>query len=434
MKRRLLSILLCAFLVTSSVLPCSVYADEEETASEQAKKDTAGDEEKEEESGDSSSDEKSSADEVGESGDDNGSEAGESSASDSGESSSSDSGESQDNNSEAAAGDEAGADIGNNSAENTGMTDAEPASDNTELPDSLPETEPAADISDEEIIHYEIVDDEEQVDEVLRTEVDEDGNTVVVVGTEELVLEEETEILDFDVTDAFEVTADKAEAPSVADKSWDKYAVSYEYNWDNSQNCWYWGMYGNGECYKTEEGTYDANVRHKVGLYCDGENVYFMIQYAKANGAFVCNSDYNFTIDGQQAKFTVAFSDDNSGIQANRPAGEYDVTILNGDSASSSYEAYGTVGTLYVTDDNVSNVLEMKIPLSTLKLQNPNINIDNFSMVGFYDPNLTYRTVSCAGAGNSAVPFAIGSFLIFAGALYSRRRTYGRILYDIYNC
>ena len=37
---------------------------------------------------------------------------------------------------------------------------------------------------------------------------------------------------------------------------WNSLPESYEYNWDNSQNCWSYGVWVDGVCYKTEEGSY----------------------------------------------------------------------------------------------------------------------------------------------------------------------------------
>ena len=46
---------------------------------------------------------------------------------------------------------------------------------------------------------------------------------------------------------------------------WENLPCTYEYNWDNSQNFWQWGVWIDGVCYKTEPGTYSTDVRHKIG-------------------------------------------------------------------------------------------------------------------------------------------------------------------------
>ena len=66
---------------------------------------------------------------------------------------------------------------------------------------------------------------------------------------------------------------------------WNDKPYSYEYNWDNSDNCWYYGVWYDGQCFKTPEGTYDTTVRHKMQLYSDNEYVYMHIVISEDYGS-----------------------------------------------------------------------------------------------------------------------------------------------------
>lgn len=193
---------------------------------------------------------------------------------------------------------------------------------------------------------------------------------------------------------------------------WDGLPCSYEYNWDNSNNCWYYGVWVDGVCYKTPEGTYDTNVRHKMQLYCDGEYVYLHIifsrdYYAKFNG-----EDYQFWINGNMAAFQVEWP--NGGTITNNltnvGSGIYDVEIRHRDSSMSYSVVNNSKGKLKVNENNLNDELEIKIPLSEMKYQNNNINLDTISTIEFFTPNLMYRRISAAGT--STYPFILGIICI----------------------
>ena len=65
----------------------------------------------------------------------------------------------------------------------------------------------------------------------------------------------------------------------------------------------------------------------------------------------------------------------------------------------------------HVTDNGINNELELKIPLSALQAQNGSVNLDNFSMIQFFTPNLMYNKISAAGSPTGAEPFAAAAFL-----------------------
>lgn len=218
---------------------------------------------------------------------------------------------------------------------------------------------------------------------------------------------------------------------------WSRLPESYVYNWDNSANCWYWGIWydfnndGELECYKTPEGTYDNNVRHLVQLHADSDYVYFHISTATIYGSgFNCN-DYNFSVNGQNCKFQILYngSDITDKVALMSP-GRYQCTVIHGDGSLSSTAAQGASCVLVVKENKKNTELELKIPLTAFKQQNPSINISNVSTVTWMDPNLSNGLeVVIAGTSTGPVLLAVITVAVTFGsyALYSGRKKYGYI-------
>ena len=191
---------------------------------------------------------------------------------------------------------------------------------------------------------------------------------------------------------------------------WDRIPASYEYNWDNSSNCWNWGVWHGSQCYKTPEGTYSTDVRHKMQIYCDGSYVYLHIIFEREFG--VNGYDYQFTINGNTAK-----------VQVNCPftgSGEQYFQINHGDGSISGQVVEG--GECHVFYDNVNNQLELKIHLEEFARQNPNISYGSSNTISYFSPNLMYESISCVGA--STFPY-IPALIIFGIAVitfFSRKR------------
>ena len=161
---------------------------------------------------------------------------------------------------------------------------------------------------------------------------------------------------------------------------WEDYPESYEYNWDNSQNCWNLGVWYDGKCYKTAEGTYDTNVRHKMQMVSNGTTVFVHIIFSRDYGAKFNGEDYQFYIDGKMAAFQVEYK--NGGTITNNTQ---NLPVL----------------TKYKEDVNME--LEFSIPLSEMKKQNPTINLNTVSIIEFFTPNLMYRKISCVGTPTGTV-------------------------------
>lgn len=298
--------------------------------------------------------------------------------------------------------------------------DKEDEQEESESGDIDPEDEYFEDPSaEEEEPAYEEPVDEEPVDEyqieepVAAEEIPEEADIDA-----ELV---EEEYYETDMLNPFALQ-DEVMPPSMADDTWQGYPLSYHYNWDNSQNCWNWGEWYNGVCYKTPEGTYDTNVRHGVGLYCDGQNIHLYVKFARIYQTKVNGDQFTFAVDGQSATFRFVFADNGSYITGStRAPGVYPLDLRNGD-GSMSGTSTGFVGNLTVHENNENDELELVIPLELLKTQNSAINLDTFSAITFFNPNLMYKTQTCAGAGNGKLPFVLGSLAIFAGTFLKRKR------------
>lgn len=248
-----------------------------------------------------------------------------------------------------------------------------------------------------------------------------DGQLILEVATAPVVTEP---TMSFNLLNSFDLMDEMTEPPSLEQDTWSNYPTSYEYNWDNSQNCWNWGEWKDGVKYTTPEGTYDNNVRHEMGMYSDGENIHLRISYATIYSAIANGDDMNFYIDGQGAKFRVLYADNGSGITGqSRPEGTYDLVVVNGDHWNSSYEANGSYGTMIVKDGNINNEMEIVIPLETLREQNNNIDIDHIQTIEFFNPNLMYRHISCGGASTGSIGFIVMTIIVFVlgFVIYQRR-------------
>ena len=278
--------------------------------------------------------------------------------------------------------------------------------------------------SSEEEIPEEVLNDENTIIKYVYNENAEEGTVlnqlykdddmILEIATEPLQIEEKTS---FDLLSTFDLFSTMTDAPSVENGNWDDYPVSYEYNWDNSQNAWQWGEWRDGVKYTTEQGTYDNNVRHAMGMYTDGENIHLHISYATIYQSIANGDDFNFYIDGVGAKVRVLYADDGSGITGqSRETGTYDLVVVNGDHWNSGYEANGSYGTMVVKDGNINNELEIVVPLSVLKEQNANINTDNIMNIEFFTPNLMYRSISCGGASSGPNWFVLMTIAVFGVA------------------
>ena len=188
---------------------------------------------------------------------------------------------------------------------------------------------------------------------------------------------------------------------------WSDKPYSWEYGYDNSNEVWNGWFYVDGKAEQCDKGTFNNNVRHKIGLYCDGENVYVYVQLATAYQSGFDGIDYEFTIDGQKAAFQLF----TNGAVNNGP-GVYDVDVRNRNGSEGYTLAEGAVSKLLVHDNGKNNELEVKIPLSTLQLQNSNIDIENVGNIQFWASHLMYRPVSTAGADTSPYAGAALAFLL----------------------
>ena len=278
---------------------------------------------------------------------------------------------------------------------------------------------PVETINDENTIVKYVITDEAEPGTVIG--VEEGDSLTLQIASEELIAESKTS--KFNLLSSFDLFDDMTDEPSIEDGSWDDYPVSYEYNWDNSQSAWNWGEWRDGVKYTTEQGTYDNNVRHAMGMYSDGENIHLHISYATIYQSIANGDDFNFYIDGQGAKVRVLYADNGSGITGQaREEGKYDLVVVNGDHWNSGYEANGSYGTMIVKDGNINNEMEIVIPLSTLKEQNSAINTDNIQNIEFFTPNLMYRRISCGGASSGPQGFIIISGIVFCVPLVFRKK------------
>ena len=206
---------------------------------------------------------------------------------------------------------------------------------------------------------------------------------------------------------------------------WSDKPYSWEYNWDNSQNCWNSGMWINGENYKTPEGTYDENVRHKMSLYCDGTYVYLYEKFAKIYETKMNGNGMSFFIDGIECKFQLNDYNGNqlTNVAKNWQPGVYDVQLVHENGALSSMEVIdGRACYTVHNDEHINDELEIRIPLSEFNRQNSNVNIENFSTIEYFNQNLMYRRLTYTGTSTGPWFGVVLSGLTVFGIIYLSRK------------
>ena len=257
-----------------------------------------------------------------------------------------------------------------------------------------------------------VVSDEYPENTIIESYVDENGKLVLVIsqGVKTAEIKEDTGLLS-NIASLFSLDAEmgsSASAPTVDGTftGWDDIPASYEFNW-NKPDAWVDGVH------YTE--TNSTDVRHEMKLYSDGENVYLKVVFARelSTGQIANGNDYQFWIDNEQmAAYQVEWPNGNSLSYNTAEPGVYMVDVRHRDSSWSYVLTDGAVAYYRVNEGNLNNELELKIPLSEFVKQNPNINLDNYNMIGFFTPNLMQDKIYTAGASTGAEPFAAAVFLL----------------------
>ena len=197
---------------------------------------------------------------------------------------------------------------------------------------------------------------------------------------------------------------------------WNNKPYSYEYNWNNPyyvENFWdqqigqnitkYW--------YDENDRPYNLQIRHKMQLYTDGVYVYLHIIIANNYTAQWNGFDYNFYVDGERASYQLQFPSYNMTTGCNR------MEVRHRDN-SMSYQVTNADAVLYVPNNYQNIELEMKIPLSSMEYQNPNIDIEHFNEISFFTPNLMYRHIyTCGSSTGPYIGIGLCVLVIIGGAI-----------------
>ena len=249
----------------------------------------------------------------------------------------------------------------------------------------------------------------EEPEEVLDLEEEESVNRITTFGIAEYLDEREL--------NTATSTGDRA-STSQFGIDWDSLPASYEYNWDNSVNCWYWGVWVDGVRYTTPVGQYSTDVRHKIQIYCDGTYVYTHVIFSRDYWNVVCGDDYRYYFDNQMTAFQLTAPGGGSIEQAARrmSAGTHQIEVRHRSSWISGKNVEGAVGYLTKYEDNVNAQVEFKIPLSEMMRQNDRIDMENLGTIKFYTPNLMYRTITASGADTLPMVTAGVSLLLIPGS------------------
>lgn len=205
---------------------------------------------------------------------------------------------------------------------------------------------------------------------------------------------------------------------------WDSLPCSYEYNWDNSDMCWKYGMWINGVCYKTPEGEFSTDVRHKLQIYCDGTYVYTRVIFARDFWTTANGDDYRYFFDDEEASFRIVGPEGNSLTSESKTmeTGTNQVGVQHSNGHSSGKYVNGAIGYLTKFESGINAILEIKIPLSEYIYQNPDIDMDTVGTIQFFSPNIMYRRATASGADTS--PFLTAGFLlaVVPGSAYILRK------------
>ena len=275
--------------------------------------------------------------------------------------------------------------------------------------ESVKEAETVDDIDSNVIddIEVQYVEDAEESGTILNVE-NEDGDITVTASTGEIDIEQSS-----DTSDILSNFSLSNTLPSLDDGSWDDYDCTYSYNYDTSSAAQWgaWGGNGNlqGECY---DDTQNNDISNKIGVCTDGDVVKVYVKYASLFTGTGNGNDYNISIDGENTKYRVVLDDGTDLSGATLSPGTYTLRILNGGGDISGSDAAGAYGVIKVYEGNLHNEMEISIPISTLKLQNDNVDTSNIGLVTFYSPNIMMGTLSCGGASTSPFLLCVGMLVV----------------------
>lgn len=201
---------------------------------------------------------------------------------------------------------------------------------------------------------------------------------------------------------------------------WADKPYSWEYGYDNSGEVWGSGFYVDGVAETCPKGTFNNKVRHKISLFCDGENVYVYVQFAKTHSKTFSGMDFIFTVDGKQAAYQLF----PVGIENNDKLPEEGIYDVNVKDRNSYQIADGSSAKFLVHENSLNNELEVKIPLEALKMHNPNIDLENIGTIQFKSSHLTYRPVTSSGADTLPFVWAMLALLLVPTSAYLIRKYY----------
>ncbi len=291
----------------------------------------------------------------------------------------------------------------------------------TEAPDtvgmSLVEAETALSAYGEVIVTYGYS-ETEAADVVMAQSIE--GDTIqlqVSLGTEpeeELYTTSETQ----DKLGSFGLSAYSTESAITIDgdfSDWQDKPYTWEYPWDNSASCWEWGVWGNGlEGYKTSEGTFDNNVRHKVSFFVDNEFAYLYVQIATSDGSYISGNDYNFyDSQGDMAKFSMVETGRKQVVLSDAEKygpGVHEFTVIHGAGSVSWESTPGAKVCVKIHEDLSNTEMEFRIPLAQMKAQNPDMRMEDMGAMQWENPHLSKDRVTSAGADTA--PFVTAAIAL----------------------
>jgi len=197
---------------------------------------------------------------------------------------------------------------------------------------------------------------------------------------------------------------------------------TYVYNSDNSQNCWVYGVWIDGQKYTTPEGTYSTDVRHYLQAYKGDEGIAVHVIFSRDYGAGVNGEYYNFSFGNDSASFQL--TDENGNTLTNNvnnmSPGTYKVVLKHGNGSISGEEVVNSVATLHIPEDRVNAEIEFYIPYGAFTTQNGAISANDTSSVTLHNNNIMYEPIYIEGAPTGST-FSVIAGLGLAGVFFAKK-------------
>lgn len=217
---------------------------------------------------------------------------------------------------------------------------------------------------------------------------------------------------------AFGISAYSSEAPIIIDgdfSDWDAFPAHYDYDWNNKNLLWGEGIWvpGVGN-YKLPKGELDDVAENKFGFVVDDGYVYIHVKRATAGGPSFYFTDYQIIgNNGEYARFDIHDVSNGNLVlgQGNAASGIHEVSVVYVRTWGSMQPVEGAKAYLKVNDDLYNTELEMRIPLSALPEDWPDISWERADTLQFHNEQFMKSNMTASGASTAPFAMAVAALL-----------------------